>query len=71
MVHRSLASPDDEPDLAVVVSSPRQPCVAGHEGYVEELGQCDVSRIIGGDVVPELPDSSQQRLKFRYAWAFS
>jgi len=58
----SLAPPDDEPDLAVVVSSPRQPCVAGQEGYVEELGQCDVSRVIGGDVVPELPDPRQQRL---------
>src|SRR2546425_4161012 len=38
----------------------RQRGVAGHQGGLQDFGECDISRIVGGQVVAELPYPGQE-----------
>lgn len=36
--------------------------MCGEEWTIDGLGDCDVAGVIGGEVVPELPDATKQRV---------
>ena len=46
----------------MVTRCSRQATIARNQQRIQSFGKCDISRIIGGEIVPQFPDARQQQI---------